>query len=160
MRIGTRRAVWLTTALLAAFGLLVGCGRTQLRIGWLEAGGPGHRTAQYRTFSGVERVRFRAGANETVTIDYEITVEKGSLTLSLVGPDGETVWEETFEEREGEGSESSESYSGEHALDPVPQSGRYTLRIEGDRTGGRFDVSWQVDEGQEGGVTAAAAAVA
>ena len=140
-----RNAILLTTALLVVAGLFVGCGaRSSLRIGWLESGRPGHVTARYRTFSGVERKSFRAKKNEAVEIDYEVEVEKGTLTLSVVDPDGETVWEETFEETQGDGGASRTSFSGDYALEPVPQAGRYKLRIEGDQTGGRFDVSWDV----------------
>jgi hypothetical protein len=81
-----------------------------------------------------------------VTIDYEVMVRKRTLTLSLIDPDGETVWEETFDEAEEEGGEAEIAYSGDYELAPAPQGGRYKLRIEGDRTGGSYDVSWSVED--------------
>jgi len=140
-----KKAPVLSLALLLVSALTIGCGaRSSLRIGWLESGGPRHKTARYRTFSGVERASFRVEEGQTVEIDYEINVEKGTLTLSVTDPDGEIVWEETFEEAVGDGGEPELSFRGEHALEPVAQTGRYKLRIEGDRTGGSFDLSWEV----------------
>ena len=95
----------------------------------------------------MERKSFRVKANQAVEIDYEVSVEKGTLTLSLINPDGETVWEETFEEAEGDGGEPKNSFSGDYELEAVPKTGRYGLHIEGDQTGGSFDVSWQVGDG-------------
>lgn len=130
-----RRAILLTTALLTVVGLAIGCGRSSLKVGWRETSGLRHKTARYSSFSGVERASFRAQADETIELDYEVDVEKGTLALSLIDPDGEPLWEETFEDE---------------ATDTLrlnaPQSGRYQLRIEGDSTGGGFDVSWRVGD--------------
>lgn len=130
-----RRAIVLAVSLLTVVGLTVGCGRSGLRIGWLEAGSLRYRTARYRLFDGLERASFRAQSGETIEFDYEVEVERGTLTLALLSPDGEQVWEETFEE---------------DATDTVrlsaPRSGRYRLRIEGKSTQGAFDVSWRTGD--------------
>jgi len=130
----TRRALVVGVVVLILGGVLVGCGRSGLRIGWLEAGGLRHKTARYRLFDGLERASFRAQSGETIEVDYEVDVERGTLTLILVSPEGERLWEEAFEQ---------------DAADTVhlsaPQSGRYRLHIEGDSTRGAFDVSWQTE---------------
>jgi methionine-rich copper-binding protein CopC len=130
-----RRATLLAVALLTVAGLTVGCGRSSLKIGWRETSGLRHKTARNSSFSGVERASFRAQADETVELDYEVEVEKGTLALSLMDPEGEPLWEETFQEDAADVL----SFS-------APQSGRYELRIEGSSTEGAFDVSWRVGE--------------
>lgn len=128
----TRKALVIGVVLMTLVGALVGCGRSGIRIGWLEADGLRHKTARYRLFEGLERASVRAQSGETIELDYEVEVERGTLTLILLSPDGEQLWKETFEQ---------------DAADTVhlsaPQSGRYELRIEGNSTRGAFDVSWQ-----------------
>jgi hypothetical protein len=111
------------------------CGaRPSLRIGWLEAGGPGHKDVQYRLFSGLERTSFRAQAGQTIELDYDVAVEAGSLEMTLNDPDGDSLWQEVFEED-----------AGETVRVEAPQTGRYRLRIEGKSTRGGFEVAWQVE---------------
>jgi hypothetical protein len=126
----------LAVSLLTVAGLVVGCGRSSLRIGWRETSGLRHKTARYRSFDGLERASFRARSSESVELDYEVEVEEGTLTLTLTGPDGTTLWEETFEEDAADVLRLNAS-----------QSGRYQLRIEGDSTRGAFDVSWRTGAG-------------
>jgi hypothetical protein len=77
----------------------------------------------------------RAKAGETIALKCDVTVEKGSLSIQLISPDGKGLWEETFDE-------SCETFVGVTA----PEDGLYTLRIEGERRGGGFDISWSVKE--------------
>ena len=130
-----RRAMVLAVSLLTVVALMIGCGRSSLRIGWRETSGLRHKTARYRSFDGLERASFRTQAGESIELDYEVEVDEGTLTLALLSPDGEQVWEETFEE---------------DATDTVrlsaPESGRYRLWIEGESTQGAFDVSWRTGD--------------
>jgi hypothetical protein len=130
-----RRTIVVAAVLLMAARLVVGCGRSSLRIGWRETSGLRHRTARYRSFDGLERASFRAQSGETIELDYEVEVEEGTLTLALTAPDGEPLWEETFERDAADVLRLS-----------APQSGRYQLRIEGNSTRGAFDVSWQTGD--------------
>jgi hypothetical protein len=82
----------------------------------------------------VERVAIRAKAGQEIDLTYDVEVEKGSLTLAVEGPDGQTVWEETYRE----------SASDSLAL-TAPEEGHYTLVVTGDETGGSFDISWQAE---------------
>lgn len=131
-----RPAIVVAVSLLTVVGLMVGCGRSDLRVGWLETSGLRHKTARYRSFDGLERASFRAQSGETIELDYEVEVERGTLTLTLTDPDGEPLWEETFQEDAADALRLS-----------APQSGRYRLRIEGDSTQGAFDISWQTENG-------------
>ena len=130
-----RRRMLVTALAVALGGLLVGCGAgPSLRIGWLEAGGPRYKDVQYRSFSGLERASFRAQAGQTIELDYDVAVEAGALGMKLNDPDGETLWEASFEE---------------DAADVIrveaTQDGRYRLRIEGRSTRGGFEVAWRVE---------------
>jgi hypothetical protein len=62
-------------------------------------------------------------------------VEKGTLSIQLVAPGGESLWEETFDHSR----EASATVT-------APADGLYALRIEGEQTGGGFDISWNVRE--------------
>jgi len=121
-------------ALLLMTSLLVGCGSSTVKVGWVGSSDSGHIGYRYTTFDGVERKTFRAEADQTMTFDYDVTVEKGALLLKVGDPD-KVLWEETFRE---------------DAADTItltaPQNGLYTIRIEGQATGGSFDLSWSVGE--------------
>lgn len=135
-RKATRR--WSTLAtltLLALAALLAGCGSSSLKIGWRETSGLKRKHAEYVTFDGTQSKAFRAEAGQTIQLDGEVTVEKGALHLKLASPGGETLWEESYQE----GGDASVSMT-------APEDGRYTLRIEGEETGGGFDISWSVTE--------------
>ncbi len=118
--------------ILALAVLLMGCSRTSIKMGWRESSGRTHKSARYETFSAVERVAIRAQAGQEIDLAYDVEVEKGSLTLAVEGPDGLTVWEETYRE----------NASDTLAL-TAPDEGHYILVVTGDQTGGSFDISWQ-----------------
>jgi hypothetical protein len=96
---------------------------------------PGHIEYRYTTFDGVERKTFRAEAGQTTTFDCDVTVEKGTLLLQVVAPDGESLWEETFRQD-----------TADTVTLTASQNGFHTVRIEGKATGGSFDISWSVGE--------------
>lgn len=131
-----RRALWLSVALLMLAGLVIGCegGRT-VKIGFRGSDTRRQKTARYVRFSGVERKSLRLEEGQTVRFEYDVEVDEGTLTLSLIDPDGETAWERTFEEAGADEVEISAS-----------QSGRYRLRIRGEATRGSYDVSWRIGE--------------
>ena len=129
-----KRTLLLTMALLVVSGVLAGCGgRSTLKIGWRGSDARRRKWANYVSFSGVERASFRAQAGEVIRLDYDVEVEKGSLTIQLLDPDGEAAWEKTFEEGDAD-----------EVVVRVSQNGRYRLHIEGNETGGSYDVSWEI----------------
>ena len=132
-----RNRIALTSlALVLATTLLSGCGSSSgIRIGWTESSGLNHKSAQYASFDGWERRTIRAQEDQTITLDYDVTVKKGTLVLAIVGPDGESLWEESFRE---DGSDTV-------AL-TASQKGVYTIRIEGEDTSGSFGLSWDLSE--------------
>jgi len=122
-------------ALLAVSSVMVGCDRSNLRIGWRETNLPRQRRARYRSFDGLEQASFRAEAGEEVVLDYSVEVREGGLVVSLLDPNGERMWSETF--REG---------AADVRRFTAPDGGRYHVWIEGVSTRGGFDISWRVGE--------------
>ena len=134
MRSRLRKAVVVGVALVVTSTLLIGCGaRSSLRVGWVANDGPTRRRARYTSFSGLERASFRAEAGEMIEIEYEVEVAEGTLTIELLDPEGDRVVYERFEE-----------HDSDMVAVSAPRSGRYRLRIEGEKTRGRYDVSWEV----------------
>jgi len=126
---------WAALALLLVSLLLAGCGSSSVQVGWVESRQLATWRASYDTFDGIERTAFRAQEGQTISLDYDVTVEKGSLTLRLVAPDGESVWEKTY------------SQDGDESITlTAPQQGRYRLCVEGDGAGGSFGLSWRMAE--------------
>ena len=126
---------WTALTLLLMSLALAGCGSSNVQVGWVESRQPGTWRASYDTFDGIERTTFRAQEGQTISLDYGRTVEKGSLSLRLVAPDGESLWEKTYRQ---DGDESITL--------TAPQQGRYQLCVEGEGAGGSFDLSWRVAE--------------
>jgi len=125
--------------LLALAIVLAGCGSTSLKYGWHESSSRAHKSARYETFDGLEKATIRAAAGQTLTLDYDLEVNKGALTLAVDGPDGTPLWQRTFHED-----------AADIMTLTTPAGGTCFLRILGDDTGGSFDLSWQT-AGESGG---------
>lgn len=128
-----RRTMLASVALILINTLVTGCASSTLKIGWRELSGRKRKQASYVTFDGLQNKTFRVEAGETIDLACDVSVEKGSLTTKLIAPDGETLWEETFQE-------SREAFVNV----TTTEDGLYILRIEGEETGGSFDISWSV----------------
>lgn len=112
--------------------LLSSCSTT--KVGWVGTNIGNTYRASYQRFDGREADRIRLRSNEPFSLDYEVEVEDGALTLQILAPGGDIVWEETF------------LVDAEDIFEFTPESsGRYTIRIEGDQTQGRFELNWDVD---------------
>jgi hypothetical protein len=114
-------------------GGAAGCGRSSLRIGWREFGGRNGTEAEYVTFDGTRSETVKVQAGQTIELSCDVTVDKGVLRAELIAPDGAHVWSETFrEDRDA------------FVTTEARESGRYILRLHGDKTGGGFDVTWEI----------------
>jgi hypothetical protein len=113
---------------------LVGCsGRSSLRRGWVETSGLSHLDIRYNTFDGVERRSFRAAEGQDINLEAALQVEDGSLTVRLLDPSGELIWEESYTED----AEFSLAVEAE-------RKGRYKLQVEGESAEGGFALDWEV----------------
>lgn len=120
--------------LLALIVLLLGCQAvSNVRVGWVEMSDLDSMSATYATFDGTEARSIGVEAGQNVALTYEATAERGTLTMQMVSPDDEIVWEETI----------TEGDSGT-AVVTAEQDGRYRLVLVGEDTGGSFDVTWEV----------------
>jgi hypothetical protein len=137
---GTRRQLallrkrWLV--LLVGLGIaLVSCGSPFTCRGCVENVRPGHVDYRYNFFNGPFTRNVNANAGQTLTVDYTVTVDEGTLDVRVVNPGGEVVWQKTFDT--GANVTSSQQVS-------IQQSGRYQLVVEGHQTRGSFQIDWQV----------------
>lgn len=129
-----RRMIWLALFPLLA-GALVACsGGSSIEVSMVETSRPGKWEAGYRTFDGVKQNTIPAEADETLVLDYRVEVDTGTLTLRLESPDGEDLLELTWEEDTADTVEV-----------PLAQDGDYAIILEGDATGGSFDLSWELE---------------
>jgi len=121
--------VLLTTSL-----LLASCSQSQIRVGWIGNAIGDQTTAKYTTFSGTQEKAERLESGETLNLSYDVEVNKGTLTLQIQDPNHEVIWENAFTE------DSSDS-----VMLLAEKAGKYTILIQGKRTGGSFAVSWIVE---------------
>jgi len=88
----------------------------------------------YDTFNGIERGSLEVESGQRICFDYEAIVQIGSLTIKWLDPSGVVVWERVI----------SESANGTEEI--VSEShGRYSIIVQGQRTVGSFNVSWEVE---------------
>lgn len=114
--------------------LLTGCSPTT-RIAWRGSSIGDEMSYRYFSFSGSERTTVQAEAQQELKLDYNVGVNKGTLTVRLLDPDRQILWEETFIQDD----------VGDHSFGPT-EDGTYEIIVEGDSTGGHFAISWQVIE--------------
>ena len=110
------------------------CGGVTTKVMWRESSRPGHWRAAYDRFNGAAQSRFRAQEGQVITLEYEIVVDEGVLTAQIVDPEGEALWSQTFREH----TSGSTTFK-------TPQTGRYRVRVEAERTAGRFAFAWWVE---------------
>ncbi len=128
-----RRLPLLATTVLL-LGLLAGCGQSKVQLAWVESNRPGHFEASYATFNGSEARTVWADAGETLSLKYDVRVNKGILTISAEGPDGDLLWEVSLSED-----------AKDAVVLPVDRGGRYAITVRGDDSGGSFGLSWELE---------------
>lgn len=113
---------------------LVGCSSSSVKVGWLETSGVSHKTARYETFSGSEQAKICADAGQTITLDYTVIVNKGTLTLVIEKSDDPSYWLNTF------------SQDASDTITIVAEDkGCYSLQVTGEQAGGSFDIAWSLE---------------
>lgn len=112
------------------FTLLSACTR---QIGWVGMNYGNSISATYQLFDGKQTETIRIDAGDKFSLDYEIDVNEGALTLQMVNPDKDIIWEAVFLQ---DTTDMFTFFSEE--------GGRYTLRILGDNTQGGFNIEWEI----------------
>jgi hypothetical protein len=128
-----RTTMWLTVSLLLA-GLLTGCGYGRVTIGMVENHLPGRWKASYTTLTGTKEDTVRADAGQTLTVDYDVKVDKGTLSLQASERGNPALWKVSLQEDAKDAVELS-----------LEQGGLYTIAIDGTDAGGSFDLSWELE---------------
>lgn len=104
------------------------------KVGWVGMNVGNEMKASYHLFDGPQTSTIHLDAGEEVTLSYEVTVDSGTLSLTLTDPDRQMIWEETFEDA-GAGIFTFEA----------DQDGRYALTTTGEETQGGFEILWEID---------------
>lgn len=134
MRLNRMQRALVLAMTVLLLGGLAGCGRSRIQLGWVASDQPGHFVASYTLFSGSEARAIGARAGETLIVDYDVTVDKGALTISVEGPDHRMLWMVSLD-RVADGAVQL----------PVKQPGRHIIVIRGAETGGTLDLAWEIE---------------
>lgn len=115
------------------FCLLVsGCAKSSsVRLWWLGKTIDQGYQAIYWLFDGNQVFIISAEAGQTLTVDYDVKVNKGTLDLKLNSPSGDTIWSTRLN--------ATEASSTEVVLE---NSGQYTLQVVGEDNRGSFKIHW------------------
>lgn len=107
----------------------------EVRIGMMGSNSPRGMAYQYRTFSGFEQGSLETKSAGSIDLEYDVAITKGSLTIQVMDPSEETLWEKDFDE----------SAQGRVELE-AEQPGRYQIFVQADDAGGSFELTWDVYE--------------
>lgn len=105
------------------------------KVGWVGINYGNKMKASYQLYEGPQTSTISLEAEERVTLNYDVVVESGSLTLTITDPDKEILWQEVFES----------SNSGVFVFE-ADQDGRYSLTTDGRKTQGGFDITWEIED--------------
>lgn len=112
--------------------MLTACTR---KVGWVGSNIGHSFDATYQLFEGEETEKIRLSNGDRFSLNYDIIVDEGALTLQIRDPNQTRIWEESFREN----IQDSLSFRAE-------AEGRYTLDIIGDETQGGFDLQWEIEK--------------
>jgi hypothetical protein len=114
--------------------LLTACQASSLRIGFVQRASDKRMSLRYQTFTAIEEQQETLEAGDTLVLAYDVVVTKGALTIAILDPEGTAVWDTTLRE---DGSN--------RVRIPITVGGVYTVRFRGDDTGGRTELSWEIE---------------
>ena len=105
----------------------------EVRFGMAGSNLPGHISYSFRSFSGFESNAAYIEEGQSLYMDYEVELERGSLSIQIETADGKLVWEKNLDESAHDQVEIS-----------VEQPGSYAVYVKGSGARGSFDVEWEV----------------
>jgi hypothetical protein len=106
-----------------------------VRVGYVGSNIGNHSDFSYTTFTGTDVNTFSVNDGETLTLNYDVEMDKGVLTISLLEKQsGNLVWDKSFETSE------VDQVSFEDLA-----SGKYQIYFEGQDAGGGYDVEWVIE---------------
>jgi hypothetical protein len=106
----------------------------EVRLGMFGENKSSSMNYSYGTFTGVENGQVQAENGQAIAFSYEVSMRKGGLLIEWQDPEGKVAWQESFES------------DAEGAIEiPVETAGTYTIIIKGKKSGGSFQVAWEID---------------
>jgi hypothetical protein len=121
-------------AIIASLMILFVLTACTIKAGWVSINFGNRFSANYQHFNGkqVDRIRMKPG--ETLTLNCEVEVKKGILSIQVVNPQGKLIWVEKF-------LEDAECHFGFTA----ETGGVYKVIVLGDQTRGSFELDWIIE---------------
>jgi hypothetical protein len=121
-----------TFLLLLSFSVtLTGC---SFRLGWVSSSKESSVSAKFLYFKGTRNKSIEMTQGDVLVVDYDISLDKGNLTLVITGPDGEI-------ERE----EATRGSNSRQFLIEAPSTGKYRLSLIGDWASGGYKLEWNIE---------------
>lgn len=121
-------------ALVIGVPLLVmatGTWNPELRIGWAGSNYGDHIDYGYTYFEGDEENSVDVGDSNTLTLDYDLTVDSGSLELRVLSDNDTELWQKEYDH----------DADGQTEID-VSAFDRVQIQVVGHGTEGNFELSW------------------
>ena len=129
-----KRNIGLAILTLISITLLSGCSYS-FRLGYVGSNQSHRMSGRYVTYHGSNSKNISLTATDTLEIKYNVDLSKGSLTLTLLDPAGDVLWEEEF--------------SGKHRNTvriSTNTEGKHKLNLTANGAGGKHEVSWLVTQ--------------
>ena len=123
------KRIWLVVVL----GFLLVLTACNFRQGWVEVTLSDRIRATYSLFDGQNGTNVELASGEVLTLEYDIEITKGDLTLQIINPDKVVIWEESF----------NENAAGNTSI-TAEIEGVFQLVEIGEMTGGGFDLHWEI----------------
>ncbi|HEX2979652.1 MAG TPA: hypothetical protein VHO48_05265 [Anaerolineaceae bacterium] len=90
----------------------------------------------FNVYNSDDSQGFDVKAGQTIHIDYAAECEGGDLSLRLIDPEDQTVWEVSVGGSQDDGSQDVKAES----------DGRYVMQVKGeDAVNGNYDLKWTVE---------------
>jgi hypothetical protein len=121
------KTVNMLTLLVFSILLLSGCSYS---IGSVNNDWGGKIDASYVTFNGQKDKSIKLDEGEKLIMEYKVTVNKGSLTINITGPDGNILWEKKF----------TGGNTDDTAEITAQKAGTYVINFIGEKTGGGYHI--------------------
>ena len=133
--IGQERILPLAFIILAAASICIGVlgGFWEIKLGWSGSDEINEAHYNYLLFTGSFSRQIIVNDGRFLILYYDVVVDRGSLTISVVKVPGQTLWSQRFDE--------NSSGSIRIALNG---RGVYSIVVRGRGARGGFDLRWEV----------------
>jgi len=133
--IGQEKILPLAFIVLAAISICVGVlgGFWEVKLGWSGSDEVDGTHYEYLLFTGSFSRQIIVNDGRFLVLHYDVVVDRGSLTISVVKVPGQTLWSQRFDENS----------SGSIRL-ALNGGGVYSIVVRGRGAGGGFDLRWEV----------------